>query len=155
MQRHRLRSRGARLQATERGRTGQRIDPAHGRLHQQVRAQHVVVVEVLVAAAQPVDALREQIAQAVRDARRIAWIAEHGRGRAAQTNALVHTPQQQDATVRADVAALEVGLDDAPPKASQIDRPVGTLWHRQSSVEIGVKIPMSTRSGTRLPTLYW
>ena len=66
-------------------------------------------------------------------------IAEHGCRRATQTNALIGAAQQQNATVRTDVAALEIGLDDAPAKPPQIHRPIGTLWHRQSSVEIGVR----------------
>src|SRR5205809_253651 len=69
---------------SERGRTRQRIDPADGRLHQQVRAQHIVIVEVFVAAAQAVDALRKQVAKTVLDARRIAWIAEYRCGCSAQ-----------------------------------------------------------------------
>ena len=139
VQRHGLRARGARLQAAQRGRAGQRIDPAHGGLHQHVVAQRVVVVQVFVATAQAVDALGQQVAQAVRDARRIARIAEHRRSRTAQPDALVHPTQQQHAAVRADVAALEVGLDHASPKPPQLHRPIGTLWHRQSSVVIGVK----------------
>jgi hypothetical protein len=52
-----------------------------------------VIVQVLIAAAQPVDALGEQVAQAVRDARRLTWITEHRRGCSAQTDALVHAPK--------------------------------------------------------------
>jgi len=89
VQRNGLRPRGARLQATQRGRTGECIDPAHGSLHQQIRAQHVVVIEVFIATAQTVDALCHQVSQAVRDACRIAWVTEHRSRRAAQTYALV------------------------------------------------------------------
>ena len=139
VQRHRLRSRGARLQAAQRGRARQRIDSADRGLHQQVVSQRVVVVEIFVAAAQPVDALRQQISQAVRDARRIARIAQHRGRRAAQTDALVDSSQQQQAAVRADVAAFEVGLDHASSNPPKSIRPIGTLWHRQSSVVIGVR----------------
>jgi hypothetical protein len=136
---HGLGSRGARLQATQGGRGGQRIDPAHGSLHQQIASQRVVVVQVFVAAAQAVDALGQQVAQAVRDARGVAWVAEHGRGRTAQADTLVDAAQQQHATVRTEIATLEVGLDDAAPEASKLNSCVGTLWHRQSSVVIGVE----------------
>src|SRR5574337_1666891 len=128
MQRYRLRERGARLQAAQRGGGSQCLRPAHGGLHQQVRAQRVVVVEVLVAAA-----------QAVRDAPGVAWITKRCRGCSTQADALVHTAQQQHPAVRADVATPEVGLDDAPPKASKLNRPMSTLWHRESRLFIDVK----------------
>ena len=98
-----------------------------------------MVVEILVATAHRVDALCQEISQTVRDARRIARIAQHASSRATQPNALVHTLEQQHAAVRTDVATLEVGLDHAPTKASEPDRLIGTLWHRQSSVVIGLR----------------
>jgi len=108
-------------------------------LHQQVVSQRVVVVEIFVAAAQPVDALRQQVSQRVRDAPRIARIAQHRRSRATQPDALVGASQQQHTAIRADVAAIEVGLDHASTKPSKTYRLVATLWHRQSSVVTGVK----------------
>ena len=56
---HRLRPRGTALQTTQRGRARQRVAPADSGLHQQVVSQRVVVVEIFVAAAQPIDALRQ------------------------------------------------------------------------------------------------
>src|SRR5690606_24067061 len=56
---------GTGLEPTEGGRTGQCLIAPDGRLHQQVRAQRVVIVQVFVAAAQAIQALGDEIAQAV------------------------------------------------------------------------------------------
>ena len=93
MQCNGLRPRRPRLQAAQRGRARQRIDPADRGLHQQVVSQRVVVVEVFVATAQAVDALGQEISQAVRDARRVARITQHRGRRAAQTDPLVGPSQ--------------------------------------------------------------
>ena len=139
MQRNGVGARGARLQATQRGRTGQRIDPTHGSLHQQIVSQRIVIVQVFVAAAQSIDTLCQQVSQTVRDACRIARVTERSRRCTAQPDRLINPTQQQHATVRADVPAFKVGLDHTTPNPPQFHRPIGTLWHRQSSVVIGVR----------------
>lgn len=68
VQRPGLRSRGAVLEPAEGGRRGQRHIAADGGLHENVAPQSLVVVQVLVAAAQTVYALRDQLLQAVFDA---------------------------------------------------------------------------------------
>ena len=39
----------------------------------------------------------------------------------------------------AQVAAAEVGLDQAPAEAAELDLALRTLWHRQSSLVAGVR----------------
>ena len=63
----------------------------------------------------------------------------HCRGRAAQTDPFINAPQQHYTAVRTDVAALEIRLYHAATQAPKTYRPIGTLWHRQSSVVIGVE----------------
>jgi hypothetical protein len=121
-------------------------------LHQQVRAQRVVIVQVLVAAAQTVQALGNQIAQPVGDLRRIARIAEHRRHRPRQADALVDPPQQHQPAVGTEVAAVEARLNDAAPNPPELDSLRGTIWHRRSSVVSRLRTPLTTRVSTRPPT---
>jgi hypothetical protein len=51
---------------------------------------------------------------------------------------LVDLPQQQQPTVTAEIPTTEICLDDASSKTSEIVLGIRTLWHRQSSVGIGV-----------------
>jgi hypothetical protein len=108
----------------------------------------------LVAAAHCVQALRDQIAQAASDALRIARVGDRRGGHAAQAKVPIYLAQRQQPAVAAQVPAAEVGLDDVPPKAAEIDSVLCTLLHRQSSVVMGAQIPMTTGSAKRLPTLY-
>jgi hypothetical protein len=108
-------------------------------LHQHIVAQCLVVVQVLVAAAQAVQALRQQVAQAVADALGVSRIRNRRGGRAAQVQMPVDLAQQQKPTIAAQVPAAEIGFDDAPAEAAEIDLVFRTLWHRQSSVVIGLE----------------
>ncbi len=148
-----LRRGGCRLQTAERGRAGQRLIAPHGRLHGQVRTQRVVVADIGPALAQPIHPLCQPAGQAVAHLATLALIAQRSRGRGAQAQMLVHAPQQQNAGLAAQIAAVEIHLDDASAEPSKVQLLVRTLWHRQSSVGIGGQIPMATRLGTRLPTL--
>ena len=139
MQRRRLRWRGAGLQPAERGRRGQGLSAAHGRLHHQIAAQHVVVAHVRPAQAQAVDALRQQAVHAVLDAGAAAPITERKRRCAAQAQPFIDLLEQQHATVADDVATVECGLDNTSANAAKLNSLIGTLWHRRSSVFIGVR----------------
>jgi len=152
MQCHGLRARGPVLQAAEGGRRGQGLIAAHRRLHQQIVAQCLVIVQVLVAAAQPVQTLREHLTQAMADALGVARIGNGRRGRAAQTQMLIDLAQQQQAAVAAQVSAAEVRLDDATTQAAEVDLVLRTLWHRRSSVVCRLRSPLTTRETTRTPT---
>lgn len=148
----RMLGRGRRLQTAEGRRAGQRLSAAHGRLHHQIVAQHVVVAHVRPAQAQAVDALRQQAVHAVPHAGTAALITKRQRRSAGQTQSFIDPLEQQHAAVADDVTAVECGLDHTSSNPSELNGPIGTLWHRQSSVAIGGEIPMTTGSATRLPT---
>jgi hypothetical protein len=54
------------------------FDHAHRGLHQGIAPQLCVIVEILVATAQAIETLSDEIAQAVLDERRIARIGKRG-----------------------------------------------------------------------------
>jgi len=134
VQRHGLGARGPRFQPAQRRRGGQGVDATHRCLQQQVRTQRVVIVQVLVAATQPVDALRQQVAQPMPDAGRIARVAEHRCHRAGQPNAFIGPAQQHQAAVGTQVATVKVRFNNAAPDSPEIDLLRGTIRHPQSSV---------------------
>jgi hypothetical protein len=68
-------------------------------LHQQVSPQYIVIVQVLVAAAQTIQALRNQVPQSVRDARTIPFITQCPRYRSTQADSPIDPPQQQQTTI--------------------------------------------------------
>jgi hypothetical protein len=139
VQRPGLRLCGAVLQAAEGRRRGQRLIATDGGLHQHIVAQRLVVVQILVAAAQAVQALRQQVTQGVADALGVARVGDRRCRRAAQTQVAIDLAQQQQPTITAQVAAAEVRIDDTPAEAAEIDLVLRTLWHRQSSVVTGVR----------------
>lgn len=73
------------------------------------------------------------------DAGAAALVAERMGRRADQTEPFIDSLEQQDAAVTDDVAAIECGLDDTPAHTSEFNYLIGTLWHRRSSVFIGVR----------------
>ena len=84
-----LRAGRAVLQPAQGGGAGQISRLAYRRLHQDVAAQAVVVVQVFVAHTQAVDALGQHGRQGVGDARCVARIVECGGNRTGQADALV------------------------------------------------------------------
>lgn len=133
VQRPCLRACGPILQATEGGRGRQRRDTADGRLHQRIGAQYIVIVQVLVAAAHRVQALSEQVVQAMFDALGIACIADRCGRCAAQPDASIDLAQEHQPAVGTQLAAVECRLDDAPAQPPKLHPALGTIWHRRIS----------------------
>lgn len=107
--------------------------PANGCLHEWVVTQAVVVVDVFVAAAQPIEPLGNEIAQGMGDARRIALVVEYIGRCPAQTDLPIHFSQQQETTARTDGASRKISFDKPASKLLK-DHPIsGTLWHRRNS----------------------
>jgi hypothetical protein len=125
------------------------------RLHHQIVAQRVVIANIRPSQAKSVDALRQQTAKVVLHAGAAAFVANRTSRRAAQTQPLIDLPEQQNPAIADDVAAIERRFNYTSANAPEFNALIGTLWHRQSSVDIGGQIPMTTRLGTRLPTLHW
>jgi hypothetical protein len=93
VQGHDIRPRGPLLQPAQGRTAAQFIMRAYGRLHQWVVAQGGVVVQVLIAAAQGIQALCDQIAHSMRDAILIPWVVQGFPYRPRQSNAPVDLPQ--------------------------------------------------------------
>ena len=51
----------------------------------------------------------------------------------------IQLSQQQDTAVADDVASLERRFNNTASNLAELDRPIGTLWHWQSPVDIDVK----------------
>jgi hypothetical protein len=136
MQRPRLRLRGARFHPAQRGRTGQRIGSSQRRLHQHILAQPIVIVQILVPAAQSIDALRQQVAHRMHDPAGIARIAQYRCRGSGQTNALIDLLEQHHSPVAGQIPTAEVGLDQPPTQLPKSDLIFGTLWHGEASLQI-------------------
>jgi hypothetical protein len=95
LQRPSLCTGGPVLQSAEGRGRGQGLIATHGGLHQHIVAQRLVVVQVFVAAAQPVQALCQQVAQAVADAFGVSRLADRRGRRAAQTQVSINPAQPQ------------------------------------------------------------
>ena len=133
VQRHRLPARRAILEPAQCRRGRHRVLHPDRRLHQHVLAQRRVIVQVLVAAAHGVDALRQQIAKLVGDQQRVARIADRLRRGARQTQPLIGLAQQHHAPIAAQPTAVEIGLDHPSPDPPKNYLGLGTIWHRRIS----------------------
>ena len=114
---------GAQLEPVEGAGAGQRMAPvalAHAALtghvgaaererEQAVVAQGVMVIDILVAEREPVQALGDQVLQGMLAARRIAVIAEAGGHAGGQLEGAVGGPQDDGPAVRGHAAAVEAG----------------------------------------------
>ena len=106
------------LQPVQRALTGQRLVQlplATEQGHERIRAQLLVVVQVLVAQRQPVDALRQHRRQLVSDEQRRAAIREAGGQTAQQVDLPLHLAQQQRTAIAGHLSSREPGLN-APRK---------------------------------------
>ncbi|WP_395690738.1 hypothetical protein [Piscinibacter sp.] len=73
------------------------------------------------------------------DALGVARVRQRSGRRTGQSDVPIDLAQQQQPTVAAQIAAAEVRFDDAAAKPSEFDPALRTLWHRQSSVVIGLE----------------
>lgn len=127
---------GTGLEPTEGGRTGQCLIAPDGRLHQQVRAQRVVIVQIFVAAAQAVQTLGDEIAQAVANPPPGTPIGQRLGGQTRQTGARINLSQQHQPAIGTEVTTLEIGLQMTASKAPKVQLFSGTIWHRRYLPEI-------------------
>jgi len=127
----------ARFQPREGRRAGQFLDFAHRRLHQRIMAQYVVIVQVLIAAAQPVQPLGNQVAQRMGDPFRIARVAQRSGDRCRQADLPINLPYQQQTPVGTERTTREIRFDRAAPNAPKQHLLTGTIWHRRNSSQYG------------------
>ena len=100
---------------------------ARRRRQQRVAPQLRVIIEILVAQRQRVNALREQLPRAVIDELRIAPVQETARQSAGDAQALINLPEQERAAIAAEPAAGKIRDDFARTKFLKKQLPAETL----------------------------
>ena len=97
----------------------------------RIVAQGIVIVEVLVAKRNAVDALGYECFEPVLDILLAAGVAETGRSLPGEPDGAVRLPQQQRTRIRGDRPAIERGCDFAASQAFKFQLARVTLcWHR-------------------------
>ena len=114
---------------------------ARGGLHQHIAAQRLVIVQIPVAAAQAMRALRNRLRQAVFDTCRVMRIGQRSVRCMGQSNVSVNLAQQRKTTDAARRAAAEVSFNHPAFEASKVGLVVRTLWNRKSSDVAGARCP--------------
>ena len=104
---------------------------------QRVRAQLIVIVEVLITQRQPVDALADQLSHAVFDLRGLPIIVETVGEFPHDAGALFELAQQHRAAVGADRAAIETGHHLAAAMFGKGEAGLGTLCHGRGRFLVG------------------
>lgn len=93
--------------SAQRRRAGQLLVALHGGLHHRVMAQCLVVVEVLVALRDGEDALAQNALERVCATGSAARVSDSPGDLASQPHPPLYLPQQQDACVAGDMAAIK------------------------------------------------
>ena len=88
-----------------------------------------MVVEILVAQRDPVDALAQQIELPVGDEVRVPRIGDHRIERADQAQPAIHLPQHHHPAIAGDIAARETRFDFAAIEAWKMEQFGVTVWH--------------------------
>jgi hypothetical protein len=120
------------LQPVQRALAGQRLVQlalAAEQSQQRIVAQLLVIVEVLIAQRQPVDALREHLGELVGDQQRRAAICKTARQPPQQADPPLHLTQQQGPAVARYLTSREPGLDTARKMGCKCERFLVTLCH--------------------------
>jgi hypothetical protein len=120
---------GPRFEPAQRRTAAERLVALHRALPGQIVPQRIVVIEILVAQREAVDALTQQIDLLMGDQIRMARIGQRRIQRAGQPEASIGLAQKHHATVAGDLPALETRLDFAPIEAWKNKQFVITLWH--------------------------
>lgn len=94
-------------------------------------AKRAMVVQILVAEPQGVDALAELIERAVPAASSIPWIGQQSSGRRHQPEPTICRPQQKHPAIAADIAASEIGHHRPLATGWKREAPLNTIRHRQ------------------------
>ncbi len=87
------------------------LAPVGQHSHQRIAAQLLMIVQVLVAQSQPVDALRKHLGKLVLDQQRRPPVGETGRHPLQQTDLAIGLTQQQRSAIGRYLAGRETGLD--------------------------------------------
>jgi hypothetical protein len=93
------------------------LEPVGEQPQDRIEAQLVVIVEVLVAEREPMDALRQQRSETMHDEVGIALVAKATRNPVCQADRTIRLAQQRSAGIRGDGAAVEATHNLAPLEA--------------------------------------
>jgi hypothetical protein len=127
------------LQAIERRLAGQRRaflaagrELADQHRHDPIRAQHVVIDQILVAECQPEHALADVRLDRVLDQVSIAGVGETSRETRTEANRLVGRAEKQRTPVRGDLATIESAHNRTPLDGSEIERILATVCRHRA-----------------------
>jgi hypothetical protein len=122
------------LQTVQRALAGQRfiqIALATEHRQQRIRAQLLMIVEVLVTQRQPVDALRQHLGQMVLDQQRRPAVAEAARQSPQQVDLAVHLAQKQSPAVGRHLEGGKPRFHAARKMGCKCERFLVTLCHKK------------------------
>jgi hypothetical protein len=106
-----------------------------------------MIVQILMTAAQPVDALRQQVTHRVHDPARITRVTQYSCCSTRQTNAFIDLPEQHHPPIAGEITTTEIGLDQPPTQLPKFDLVSGTLWHGEASFQIAATLWKASRFG--------
>ena len=98
---------------------------------EHILAQLCVIVQILVALHDGVDALANQIAQRVRDQIRVARIVKHRCGTLRELQPSIHFAHQQQATIAGDITPAEIHFQGTTLEPGESKLPSCTTCHRR------------------------
>src|SRR3982750_1597675 len=101
-----------------------------------------MIVEVLIAECESIDALLDQLLDRMRDAQRVALVGKAGGEPAQNVGLALDLAQQQSASITDDVTAVKAAHDGAFANACKGKQFLGTLCHSGGSFSL-----VLTRSG--------
>ena len=127
--RHGTAAAGARFEPAQGRAAAQRLVALHRALPGQIVAQRIVIIEILVAQREAVDALPQQTDLLMGDQLRGARIGQRRIQRTGQPKAPIGLAQEHHAAVAGDLAALKTRLDFTPIEAWKLKQFVVTVWH--------------------------
>lgn len=91
-----------------------------------------MIVQILVTAGQPVQALGNEVAQCVGDAVGVPRVMQGIGYRSREADPAIDLANQHQTAIRAECTPFEIGPDHPAPKTPKIQFIRGTLWHRHS-----------------------
>jgi hypothetical protein len=120
---------GALFESAEGWAGGERGVAMDGSLPEEIVAEGIVVVEILVALGESEDALTQELLPSVGDEGRMSVIVERPTEILDQAEAFFELTQEDQTAVAGDVAPFERGLDFPTIQAGKKELAAGTVWH--------------------------
>ena len=134
------------------------LAPARQHPHQRIVAQLLMIVEVLIAQRQPVDALRQHLRKLVLDKHRRAPVGETRRHPLQQTDLAIGLPQQQRTAIARHLPGCETGLYPARKMCCKREDFLITLCHEKGRPFLGhntLRQRSYDTEKTAFPVIFW